>query len=121
MSLPQPLAEWSRTCARTVAPCGPENAVGNVVDPGIVEAGAPNSKGTVAGGNVDEARADAVVGGVGHAVREEGADGELAELVIAVGKLAEVSEAAMSRFHVVGAQFRLVLVTVGGLLVGRRR
>ena len=104
---------------RAVVSCGPKNTVGNVINPGIVEAGAPDTKGTVAGGNVDEARADAMVGGVGHPVREEGADGELAELVYAVGKLAEISKAAMSLAHIVGAQLRLVLVTVG-LLVGRR-
>ena len=104
---------------RAVVSCSPENTVGNVINPGIVEAGAPDTKGTVAGGNVDQAWADAMVGGVGHAVCKEGTDGELAQIIHAVSKLAGTPKAAVSRAHVVGAQFRLVLVTVG-LLVGRR-
>ena len=101
----------------------PEDPVGQIVDARIVQPGAPHPEGTVARGDVDEARADAVEGGVGGAVGQEGADGEVAEVGGAVRELARIPEAALAPLDVVGAQLRLVLVAVRrrkaiGIVVG---
>mmetsp|Transcript_11001 Transcript_11001/g.30865 ORF Transcript_11001/g.30865 Transcript_11001/m.30865 type:complete len:751 (+) Transcript_11001:3145-5397(+) len=96
-----------------------EDPIGQIVNSGIVQAAAPDAEGAVAGGDVDEARADAVAGGVRDAVRGEGADGQVAEIGNAVSELAGIPEAAVPLVEEVGAHLRLVLVAV--LLVRRRR